>query len=149
MIQISTLAELEPYSGQSLVKKLPLCTSRQQLEQFLSFSGDVNPIHFLDRSSQPVIPANLLISLIPASLQAHIQFGTEIKCFTVGYRSVRFRKQIKLEEDVLLSVKLKAIKILTDRAHIDYAFRFEKKDDGSTAAEGIMSDFCMQNIPSR
>ncbi len=65
MILMTTPTELAPYSGQSLIENLPLDISRLQLEQYLAFSGDVNPIHVDDGPSQPVVPANLLVSIIP------------------------------------------------------------------------------------
>ena len=148
MILISNLSELAPYSGQSLIEKMPLDISRHQLEQFLALSGDSNPIHMVDGSSQPVIPANLLISIIPSILQSHIEFASEIQCFTVGYRDVRFKKKIRLKDEVWLSIKLKKIKIHSDAAYIDYQFRFDVKEDESAAAQGIMSDYCILKPPS-
>ena len=147
MIFISTPSELAPYSGQSLIEKMSIDIGSTQLEQFLAFSVDTNPIHMVGGSSQPVVPANLLISIIPSILQSHINFANEIQCFTVGYRDVQFKKQIRLEDEVLLSIKLKKVRVISDGAYVDYEFLFEQKDDNSVAAKGTMSDFCISKPP--
>lgn len=145
MISISKLSDLAPNSGKALIENFPTKIGRQQLDQFLALSGDANPIHAPGISSQTVIPANLLISLIPAVLQSHIEFASQIQCFTVGYRNIKFKRQIGLNDELFLSITMGKIRLKANAAYVDYEFRFDTKASRTAAAQGIMSDYCIQS----
>lgn len=148
MIEVSAISELKTYSGTSLVCRLPIKIHRHQLEQYLSLSNDSNPIHSPEFSQHPVIPANLLISIIPSVLQSHIQFANQIQCYTVGYRNIRFRQRIGLEDEIFLSIKIGKIKLTSGSAHVDYEFRFNTETGQMASTQGVMSDFYVPKPPA-
>lgn len=149
MIHITTLSQLKQHETVSLIDCLPLNISQQQLDDYLTFSRDTNPMHVAaNGSSKAIVPANLLISIIPSILQAHIRFGEHIQCHTVGYRDVRFRRQIVVDDEIFLAVKFSKIKLQTDNAYVDYQFKYTSTATGPTSAAGVMSDFYTHKAPS-
>lgn len=143
MIEISALSQLASYSGKLLVEHWPTKIKHQQLDQYLKLSRDSNPIHLSGATSNAIVPANLLLSIIPSVLQSHIEFAFHIQCFTVGYRDVKFRRQIELEDKIFVSIKLAKVKLISDAAYVDYEFRIDAANSRATAMRGVMSDFCV------
>ncbi|MDO6462021.1 hypothetical protein Q4485_15020 [Granulosicoccaceae sp. 1_MG-2023] len=93
MICLSEADALASLLGRDLHCPKPLCASHAALSAFLAVSQDRQPIH--DPAGEALVPANLLLSLLPCVLQSALQVGGHSACYTVGYDRIRFRRPVR------------------------------------------------------
>ncbi|PPR61666.1 MAG: hypothetical protein CFH10_01083 [Alphaproteobacteria bacterium MarineAlpha4_Bin2] len=116
MISVSSASELSEHIGKELTSRGQVVISISMIESFLEISKDQQWIH--QASAAPrIVPANLLISLIPRLLQDCLEVKLFSRCLTVKYENIRFKRPVVAGD----AIKLHAV--LTEvRSHFDHTF---------------------------
>jgi|GEM_PF-5653667 len=109
MIEVATVAELNDYLDTSHQCPLNRCVDRAMLQAFLDISLDRSSLH-LPESSKPIIPGNLLISLLPAMLQSGLIIHEDNSCKTVALNNTRFYNSVTVDQFLELEFVLKSIR---------------------------------------
>lgn len=140
MIRARNAVGLKPYIGQTIVCPRPVCVSIEILREFLQISGDVQLIHNPKRRHAAVVPANLVLSLIPQSLQSGIRVDEFTECMTVSYKKIRFFHVIHPESTLLLSATLTSVRQLDGAYFVDTTMQLRKEEAGELVVSLIQTD---------
>ena len=109
MITVDTAIELKGYVGQRVKLERPFLATAGQLKLFLDVSGDRQAIHDPKKEEQTILPANFILTLIPACLQQLIKVNSTTQVMTVGYQSVMFRQPVHLSEPMDLGCSISKV----------------------------------------
>ncbi len=140
MIRVRNASELKPYIGKTFVCSKPVCVSFETLKEFLQISGDVQLIHNPERKHLAVVPANLVLSLIPQSLQSGIRVDDFTECMTVGFKKIRFLHVIHPESTLLLSATLTSVRQLDGAYFVDTTMQLRKEKARDVVVSLIQTD---------
>ena len=96
----------------------PFSATVKQLELFLDISGDRQSIHDPKLEDKAILPANFILTLIPACVQKIIHVETKTKVMTVGYQSIMFRHPVHLNEPLSVSCSIKKVVVRQQRVFV-------------------------------
>jgi acyl dehydratase len=141
MKHIHALEDLDSLVGEGVAVGQSLQIDQMMLDQFLELCGDTNKIHRTSPSnSQPIIPGNFLISLVPQLLQSQMSIHESIECFTVGYQMIKFRAPVRLQDTVIFNADISSVRCVKKARHVVYDFTFRNQDQSKVSMEGQMTD---------
>ena len=90
MISVSKAAELADHVGDTVKSSETVVIRDTIIDAFNTISEDRQWIHGVGAAPR-IVPANLLISLIPRLLQNCIEVSVFSRCLTVKYENIRFK----------------------------------------------------------
>lgn len=108
MILVTTAGELIDHVDVEVQCPTPIVVNSLLLEKFLTVSGDRQAMH--EPAKRAVVPANLLLTLLPVALQSGVRVVTFSRCFTVGYDRVRFRQPVQPEMRLHVFAKVVSVR---------------------------------------
>ena len=116
MISVSSASQLSKYIGKEVTSQGQVVISGSMIESFVEISRDRQWIH--QASAAPrIVPANLLISLIPRLLQGCLEVKFFSRCLTVKYENIRFKRSVVAGDTIALHAVLTEV-----RSRFDHTF---------------------------
>ena len=109
MIKVSLPSELTNHIGASFKTTESVLVSDVMIEAFLKVSEDRQSIH-LAEAKERIVPANLLLSLIPRLLQSCLSVASFVRCVTVKYTEIRFKSPLIAGEELSLSGQISDVR---------------------------------------
>ena len=137
MIEVKEAAALKDYLCQEIQCPAPLHVSTERLSDFLSISNDRQPMH--EAGEGAVVPANLLLTLLPAVLQSGIRVGRFSRCFTVAYERVRFRRPVQPGDVLSAYAQVTGVRQRGANTFVSLAITL-KSGDGETVFTLLQTD---------
>ena len=137
MIEVTEAAALKDYLCQEIQCPTPLHVSTELLSAFLAISDDRQAMH--EAGEEAVVPANLLLALLPAVVQSGIRVGRFSRCFTVAYERVRFRRPVQPGDVLHAYVQVNGVRQRSASTFVSLAITL-KTCDGETALTLTQTD---------
>ncbi|MEE2689073.1 MAG: MaoC family dehydratase [Pseudomonadota bacterium] len=117
MISVLSALELSEHIGKEVISQRQLVISGSMIEAFVKISKDQQWIH--QASAAPrIVPANLLISLIPRLLQACLEVKLFSRCLTVKYENIRFKRPVVAGDTIELHMVLTEVRARFDQTFV-------------------------------
>jgi len=110
MITVNQADALLDWVGVPTPCPLQCAVDADKLHAFLAISQDRANIHLQGLQDGPVVPANLLLALLPTMLQSGLQVTGSRHCVTAAYRDVRFQQPVYLNQPLELEFTVTRVK---------------------------------------
>ncbi len=117
MISVSKAAELVDHVGDAVKSSETVVIRDTMIDAFNTISEDRQWIHGAGAAPR-IVPANLLISLIPRLLQNCIEVSVFSRCLTVKYENIRFKSPVVAGDTVGLSVVVTDVRTRFDNTFV-------------------------------
>jgi len=117
MISVSKAADLAEYVGKVVNSRETVVIGDSTIDAFNAVSKDRQWIHGVGATPR-IVPANLLISLIPRLLQDCIEVEAFSRCLTVKYENIRFKSPVVSGDTVGLSAVVTDVRTRFDNTFV-------------------------------
>ncbi len=97
-------------------------------------------MHIPDSKGYAVVPANLLLSMLPLALQSGLKVTTFSRCFTVSYQQVKFRKMVISDQEVKLFYRVRSVRSLGGKTFVQMELELKDKMSSELMLELTVSD---------
>ena len=129
MISVSAASELAAFVGEEVTSRDQVVISDSMVDAFVAISNDRQWIHGTDAVPR-IVPANLLISLIPRLLQDCVSVEVFSRCLTVKYENIRFRSPVVAGDTVGLRAVLTEVRTRFDNTFVTATVTLANVADG-------------------
>jgi 3-hydroxymyristoyl/3-hydroxydecanoyl-(acyl carrier protein) dehydratase len=136
VISVQYPKDLINYTDHPFTSETGITITRALVDQFLEISQDKPDIH--TRQHDPIVPGNLLLSLIPTLLQQCIHVQSFQHCMTIGYTSIKFRTPVTVGQELYLTGTI--TKVRTRHRRIIVQTHCFLKTNRGTAVECVVKD---------
>lgn len=139
MIKVQRAHQLTDHLNLSVECPLRRIVDRSTLGAFVHISQDKSDIHTIDNAT-PVLPANLLLSLLPSMLQSGLvvkQFST---CKTVSFRDFRFEQSVTVDQPLVLYFEVLKVRRLKQNCFVSSSLTLKLLETKSAILTGKQTD---------
>ena len=117
MISVSMATDLAAHVGETVKSRETVVIGDSMIDAFNAISADRQWIHGAGAAPR-IVPANLLISLIPRLLQDCIVVDVFSRCLTVKYENIRFRSPVVAGDTIGLSANVTEVRTRFDNTFV-------------------------------
>ncbi len=140
MLDVVSSESLRDFVGQTRSCPLQLQISAERLEAFIKVSEDDKAIHRLGENHKAIVPANLLLSIIPSMLQSGLEVQYFDHCYTVAYRDVRFIQTVNNGQDLRLSYTISSVRRRADNYFVELQLEMTDAKTGEPLMTLVQTD---------
>lgn len=140
MLDVVSAESLRDWVGETRSCPLQLRISPERLEAFLEISNDDQAIHRPGVDGKAIIPANLLLSVIPSMLQSGFEIQHFDHCYTAAYRDVRFIQTVNNGQELRLSYTISSVRRRADNYFVELQLEMTDAKTGEPLMTLVQTD---------
>lgn len=140
MLDVISAESLRGSVGQTRLCPLKLRISPEKLEAFLKISEDELLIHRPGVDGKAVLPANLLLSVIPSMLQSGLEVQYFDHGYTAAYRDVRFIQTVNSGQELRLSYTISSVRRRADNYFVELQLEMTDAQTGEPLMTLVQTD---------